>query len=588
MRLNLPLSCLLVCALFCSKGFAATPDEITQQRLYQEQQTQQYERERVLREQQELKPDVRLPNQAPSSSTQPSALEGYPSNEIPCFVIHQVVLVNQSGSPASTQPFNFALQDVLSGKHSAIGQCLGVQGINLVMTRVQNSIIAKGFVTTRVLAAPQDLKTGVLQLTIVPGLVHDLRFEPSAEHHGALWNALPMNKGDLLNLRDIEQALENFKRVPTVEADIQIAPAQGDDVKPGDSDLVIRYHQSRPFRVSVNVDDSGIDSTGKYQGGITLSADNLFMLNDLAYINYNHDLGGGDNGSRGTHGYTAHYSIPWDYWLLTATTSDNKYHQEVSGASQTYSYSGSSQNAELELNRLIYRDATIKAGVSAGMFVKSSKNFIDDTEIEVQRRKTAGWQLGANYSQTFGQTSLTMDANYKHGTGAFNAIAAPEEPFGEGTSHFKLLTTSVNLSVPFSLSAPWGAQRLQYSGTIRGQWNDTPLTPQDRFSIGNRYTVRGFDGQTTLAADRGWLLRNDLSVPIAQTGQAFYVGADYGVVGGQSSQLLIGKYLAGAVVGLRGGYKSVSYDVFVGAPISKPKGFVTDSTTTGFYLGYSY
>jgi hypothetical protein len=39
------------------------------------------------------------------------------------------------------------------------------------MNRVQNAIIARGYVTTRVLAAPQDLKAGLLQFTVIPGHV---------------------------------------------------------------------------------------------------------------------------------------------------------------------------------------------------------------------------------------------------------------------------------------------------------------------------------------------------------------------------------------------------------------------------------
>ncbi len=81
------------------------------------------------------------------------------------------------------------------------------------MNRVQNAIIAKGYVTTRVLAAPQDLKTGVLQLTIIPGHVGAIRFTPDSSKHISMWNAAPINAGDILNLRDIEQTLENFKRV---------------------------------------------------------------------------------------------------------------------------------------------------------------------------------------------------------------------------------------------------------------------------------------------------------------------------------------------------------------------------------------
>jgi hemolysin activation/secretion protein len=150
--------------------------------------------------------------------------------------------------------------------------------------------------------------------------------------------------------------------------------------------------------------------------------------------------------------------------------------------------------------------------------------------------------------------------------------------------------------LPFTMQMPWGEQGLQYNATLRGQTNFTPLTPQDRFSIGSRYTVRGFDGQQTLIADNGWLLRNELVAPILHTGQAIYWGLDYGQVGGQSSALLVGKELIGSVIGLRGsglasGLKALSgfnYDVFIGKPLKKPEGFTSYDTTAGFNLSWSY
>ena len=117
--------------------------------------------------------------------------------------------------------------------------------------------------------------------------------------------------------------------------------------------------------------------------------------------------------------------------------------------------------------------------------------------------------------------------------------------------------------MPFALSD----QRLRYIGSWRSQWNRTPLVPQDRFSIGGRYSVRGFDGENILSADRGWTLRNEVGLALGQTGQELYTGVDYGEVSGQASKFLIGKRLAGAVVGVRGGYKGLSYDWSVGTPL---------------------
>ncbi len=54
------------------------------------------------------------------------------------------------------------------------------------------------------------------------------------------------------------------------------------------------------------------------------------------------------------------------------------------------------------------------------------------------------------------------------------------------------------------------AQNLHYNLQYQRQSTNTPLTPQDQFSIGGRWSVRGFNGERTLIADRGWWVRNDI------------------------------------------------------------------------------
>ena len=533
----------------------------------------QQERERALRKSQEQTPDVRL-EQAPVSAES----TGIPARETPCFTISRILLVGDTA-----EHFGFALASVTEGKNGAIGRCLGVQGINAVLTRVQNTVVAKGFVTTRILAAPQNLASGTLTLTVVPGRIRAIRFSPDSSPRGTQWNALPASPGGLLNVRDIEQALENFKRVPTAEADVQIEPANSPDAKPGESDLVIRYEQALPFRLSLTVDDGGSKSTGKYQGGVTLSGDNLLTLNDLFYTSLNHDLGGGEAGERGTRGYTMHYSLPFGYWLLGLTSSEYYYHQTVAGANQAYVYSGDSRTHEVKLSRVISRDAVRKTIASLRSYLKTSKNYIDDTEVEVQRRRMAGWEAGVTHREFMGSATLDLGLAYRRGTGAYDAMPAPEESFGDGTARPKIVTADASFNLPFNL----GPLPLRYSAVSRAQWNRTPLVPQDRFSIGGRYTVRGFDGETILSAERGWLVRNDLALALGKTGQELYLGFDYGHVGGSSAEFLLGTHLAGAVLGLRGGYKGFQYDVFAGTPVSRPDGFEA-GRSLGFNLVYQY
>lgn len=68
-------------------------------------------------------------------------------------------------------------------------------------------------------------------------------------------------------------------------------------------------------------------------------------------------------------------------------------------------------------------------------------------------------------------------------------------------------------------------------------------------------------------------------------GQELYLAADYGRVEGQSTQYLVGHQLAGTALGLRGSlFSRLSYDLFVGVPLYKPKKFDTSGATAGFSL----
>ncbi|MBV6778144.1 MULTISPECIES: ShlB/FhaC/HecB family hemolysin secretion/activation protein [Xanthomonas] len=568
-------------ATWCAVLIAGATQQVSAQQITDpaaQELLRQQERERVLREQQEARPDVRL-ERAPDEG-----IGRLPKTEAPCFVIERIVL-----DGPGADDFRWALASANTQDDPATGRCLGTDGINLVMKRVQNAVIARGYVTTRVLAAPQDLTGGTLTLSLVPGRLHTARFSAPDSARAAIANAVPARPGELLNLRDIEQGLENFQRVPTVTADIQIAPAEGSGTGPGESDLAIAWQQRSRLRASLSLDDAGSDATGKLQANGTLSLDNPLGLNELFYVS----LGKGVFNAAGkdTDSWTVHYDIPYGYWLFGATASSYDYSQAVAGAIETYDYSGRSRNAEARIDRLLFRNAAIKVGAYGRGWWRQSASAIDDTEIEVQRRRTAGWELGLNHRQFFGKVTFDASLAYRRGTGAFDALRAPEElahafdpsiPL-EGTSRIKLIVADAQVVVPFQI----GNQRLRYSASWRAQWNRTPMAPQDRFAIGGRFTVRGFDGEATLSGDRGWSLRNDLGLAIGG-GLEAYLGADYGHIGGQSTRFQAGDHLAGISLGLRGGWQHFSMDTFLGSALEKPANFPTDYTTFGFSLSWRY
>ncbi|MDH0718092.1 ShlB/FhaC/HecB family hemolysin secretion/activation protein [Acinetobacter junii] len=541
----------------------------------------QQQRDEALQKQLQPTPNVQT-GLAQSLQTQPQLQYLKSHSEDVCFEIKKFVLQGNNA-----RDFTFAMRPVTQGEYNVIGRCIGVQGLNQALDLIQNSIISHGYVTTRMLLPQQNIASGEVRLQVIAGKVDQIKFAPNTSKRAHKFNALPIKSGDILNIRDIEQGLENFKRVPTVEADFKIKPSEQHS-EPGYSDLELAWQQAKPYRIHLGVDDAGSDSTGKYQGTATLSLDNLLTANDLFYGSYNHDLGGGDKGERGTDGYYLSYSIPMGYWLLSSSYSKSNYNQTVAGASESYEYSGKSKLIGADLSRVLYRDTKRKTTATVGGWYRESQNFINDVEVEVQRRKTAGWKASLDHTEYLSNATLTGNVTYKRGTGAFNAMHAPEEDFGEAYTHVGILQANASLQVPFKV----GQQSLQYLAEWRTQYSKKPLTPQDRFSIGNRYTVRGFDGEQTLMADNGFLVRNEISGSIAKLPMQWYSGIDYGEVGGKTAHEpnpLLGTSLMGAVAGLRGQVlKSVSYDVFVGTPLKKPDHYKTDNLTTGFSLNWMY
>ncbi len=533
------------------------------------------DQERQQAEQQQLlnRPDVRLPTGPVASD------ERLLADEAPCFMIDRVVF--EGDEPFRQDSLHWVnLGASLAGRDGddpPDGHCLGAQSIGVLQKRAQNALVDAGYVTSRVVVGRQDISTGTLQLTVIPGRIGAVTLD-DPDQRGHWWNALPSGPGDLLNLRDIEQGLENFKRLPTANADIQIAPA-APGASPGVSDLAISYHQNFPFRLTLTADNYGTKWTGRNEGSATLSWDNVIGQNDLFYVTFNHTLNFMNPDGRGTNGNTIYYAIPYGDWLLSADRYTYDYYQSVAGLNQNYVYSGTSAVNEVKLSRVMYRDAVNKYEAGIKGFSRRTNNFIDNTEVTVQNTAVGGWEGSLNGRRYFGESVIDGSAIWHQGTGAFGSQPAPGQALGDATSHMEILWLNASAQVPFKILD----QGFSYNGIWRWQGAWTPLMPQDQFAIGGPYTVRGFDGNNQLVAGRGWLIRNDLNVRWLEWA-APYVGLDYGEVGGQGSQYLVGQKLAGAVIGLRGRLSNLQYDVFASQPVQKPMYFVTANYFCGFSL----
>jgi hemolysin activation/secretion protein len=566
----LPILLLACCAI--QRGQAQTPDGEVQRRRSQAEAQERLERQQA--------PGVRLQEAAPAALPDDAPLPA----DAHCFPIRRIMLAVPERLPPAMQRAGASVlpQDPFHGALTYLqryeNQCMGPNAIRELGRRVSRRILAQGYSLTRVSVPEQDLAGQTLTFALIPGVIRAFRFP---EPGGVNWrSAFPARPGDLLNLRDLEQGLEQMKRLASQDVALEIVPGES----LGEGDVLIRMKRGKPWRVIASADDSGARGTGKLQAGLNMALDNALGLNDLLTAGASTDAER-DGASRGTGGAHLAYALPYGYWNLALSASRYRYHQQVAGYNETFMSSGRSRELELKAQRLFQRDQSQKNSLQFRLVKRWNAAFIDDTEIVVQRRSTTMAELAWLHRHYAGQTQLDLTLAGRWGVSWLNGQAdEPGREPGAPVFRYSLQTLDATLATPFSLAG----QRLVHSAALHAQTTRSALYLVDKFSIGSRYTVRGFDGETMLASERGFFVRNDIELLLGSSGQSLYAGLDYGQLFGPSARQLTGSRLAGAAAGMRGSAYGLAYDLFSGWALHKPAGLATRNPVFGFNLSYQF
>lgn len=561
------LAALFLLPVLLSGPSAAADDN---QRFHEERLRQQQQIDAEREKRFEARPDAIGP--APAVRADDEA-----ATEAPCFAVREISFELMPGSRA---PAAWEREfDWIAGASAwAMGKCLGVNGLNRVVRKLTDEAIRRGRTTTRFTFPPQDFSSGGLRIAVVPGLISAIRFADPDSGDG--WRtALASRPGDFLDLRVIEQALEQFGRLPSVEASFDLLPGEN----PGESEILIRRKRGRPWRASVFVDDGGARAAGRFNTTATFASDDPLGFNDLLSLS----VGSGtliDGRGQSSRNGSVNYSVPFGFWTFSAYLTAYDYRQVVQGAFEKFVRSGDADSIEFRVDRVVDRDQVSKTSIDFRVARRNSRLFIDDVELDVQRRRTTSLQLGASHRRYLGSAVLEASFALRRGGPWLGAMDDdPDLPPGSPTTRYAMTTVDATLSVPFRI----GSLPMQYRIGGRAQKTRDPVLGTEFFSIGGRYTVRGFDGEHSLAAEQGWLVRNDFVAQLPGIWPELYIGVDRGQVSGPSTALLAGTRLAGIAFGARKTIDGYSIDVFVGRPLLQPQGFGADKLIAGFQLGFS-
>ncbi|AZF24531.1 ShlB/FhaC/HecB family hemolysin secretion/activation protein [Pseudomonas sp. R2-60-08W] len=440
-----------------------------------------------------------------------------------CFPIQDIELKGADSLPAADR------ERLLK---PYIGQCLGVSQLNELLKAITDYYLGKGRVTSRAYLPQQDLSSGHLQVLVVEGKLEALKSaEGSTVTERELAMAFPGKVGEALNLREIEQLVDQLNRLPSKQAQMELTP--GSQV--GGSDVVVKNTPQKPWRASLSRNNDGQKSTGEQQWGAGLEWDSPLGLGDQLMLRGGHDaISDHQKTSKNT---LLYYNVPWGWWNFSYSYNESDYRTYIVADNAKYKQDGDNQNHQLRAERVIHRDDVSKTSVNVGLAHLRTNNYLLDVRTAPSSNRLSELQLGINHGRRIGSAFVNLDLGMQNGIGLLDAQSQEErDPLGrrQPNSRYRKYTATVSYLQPFSL---WG-ESFSFSSLATGQRSEDILFSPQRMSLGGSASVRGFKDQL-LTGDSGGYWRNEVRwarpVTLDWMRPAFFeygasVGYDQGVI----------------------------------------------------------
>ncbi len=384
-----------------------------------------------------------------------------------------------------------------------IGQCLGVTQLNELLKVITDHYIAKGRVTSRAYLPQQDLSSGHLQVLVVEGKLEGIKgAQGSTVTDRELAMAFPGKVGEALNLREVEQLVDQLSRLPSKQAQMELTP--GSQI--GGSEVLVKNQPQKPWRASLSRNNDGQKSTGEQQWGAGLEWDSPLGLADQLILRGGHDAI--SDHQKTSKNSMLYYNVPWGWWNFSYTYSESEYRAPGDLDGYKYKQTGDSQNHQLRAERVVHRDDVSKTSVNVGLTHLRTNNYFNDERLDVSSNRLSEFQVGINHGRRIGSAFVNLDVGMQNGTGAFDAQKDDQERIRGNltpTPRYRKYTATVSYLQPFML---WG-ESLSFSSLATGQRSEDVLYPAQRMSLGGSYSVRGFKDQQ-LTGDSGGYWRNEV------------------------------------------------------------------------------
>jgi hemolysin activation/secretion protein len=450
-----------------------------------------------------------------------------------------------------------------------------------LIRNVTNYYIKKGYITTRVYLPKQNFNSGQLVLGVSEGYIEDIRFKQSVSFFErlSLITAFPHMKGNRLNLRHIEQGLDQINRLSSNQAIMKVVPSKD---KLGYSTVFIENKTKVARHISVNYDNSKKITVMPRQ--VSLSQDNVLGINDFWNISYSQDHRDQKNYNNSLSGS---FSVPFGYTTFSGSYSRFNYMMLLPSTSTDVVSSGQTENKRFSLKTVLLKGQNTKTTVDGTVSIKHTTSFMGDVINEPGTYRLVVLSVGGNQTWRGPFGIWSMGLHYYRGVSWWNATTQLL-----GASHSDINFQFKKIIGDLSVYKRVNIFRVPVSfrSTAQGYYSRHRLHSTEQMSVGGRYSVRGFQ-EESISGDIGAYVRNEVSFPIIQRFNVqLYGGLDAGyarVKGGREQNNGRGEgKLIGAAVGIRRYGRLVTMDLTCAKPL-KYSSFVK-KTGYEFYFSMSF
>ncbi|MFJ4116654.1 ShlB/FhaC/HecB family hemolysin secretion/activation protein [Pseudomonas psychrophila] len=353
------------------------------------------------------------------------------------------------------------------------GQCLGVPQLNELLKFISNHYIDRGLVTSRAYLPQQDLSKGHLQVLVVEGKLESFKSsDNSGLSNRELAMVFPGQDGSQLNLREIEQAIDQLNRLPSNKAQMELAP--GSEV--GGSTVLVKNDPQQLWSASLSRNNDGQKSTGEQQWGTGFEWDSPLGLADQLVLRGGHDAL--SDRLKTSKSAMLYYNVPWGWWNFSYAYSQSDYSSVAQGHGFDFKQSGDSANHQLRAERVVHRDAMSKTSLNTGLAHMRSNNYVTDSRLRNSSHRLSEFQVGINHGRRIANAFVNLDVGMQNGIGAFDAQSSHNPKRGMPNARYRKYTATLSYLQPFKL---WG-ESFSFTSMATGQRSEDVLFSPQRMA----------------------------------------------------------------------------------------------------------